>query len=253
MAFDVPAEAYDRFMGRYSTLLAGPFADFAGVRDGQSALDVGCGPGALTSELVRRLGAEAVAAVDPSPSFVLAAQQRHPRVDVRDAIAEDLPFLDESVDVALAQLVVHFMSDPLVGLREMRRVVRRGGVVAACVWDFAGGQSPLSMFWSAAREIDPDVRDESLLAGAHEGGLSELFGAVGFQDVSETPLEISVRHDDFEEWWAPYTGGVGPAGSYFASLAPEKQDALRERCRTMLPDGPFTLVSRAWAARGVAA
>ena len=253
MAFDIPAEAYDRFMGRYSTLLAGPFADFAGVRGGQRALDVGCGPGALTAELVRRLGAGAVAAVDPSPSFVQAAQQRYPQVDVRDASAEHLPFPDDAVDVALAQLVVHFMSDPLVGLGEMGRVVRRGGVVAACVWDFAGERSPLSVFWSAAREIDPDVRDESLLAGAHEGGLSELFEAVGCGGVEEVPVEISVQHDDFEEWWTPYTGGVGPAGFYFASLAPEEQDALRELCRTILPDGPFTLVSRAWAARGVVA
>jgi SAM-dependent methyltransferase len=253
MAFDVPAEAYARFMGRYSTLLSAPFADFAGVHPGQRALDVGCGPGALTAELVRRLGAEAVAAVDPSPPFVLAVSERHPQVDVREAVAEDLPFPDSSFDIALAQLVVHFMSDPLVGLGEMLRIVRPGGVVAATVWDFAGEHSPLSVFWRAARAIDPDVRDESMLAGAQEGGLSELFTAVGFQEVTETSLEISVQHSDFEEWWAPYTGGVGPAGFYFSSLAPEEQEALQERCRTMLPDGPFTLVSRAWAARGVVA
>jgi SAM-dependent methyltransferase len=169
---------------------------------------------------------------------------------VREAAAEDLPFPDESVDAALAQLVVHFMSDPLVGLREMRRVVRSGGVVAACVWDYAGERSPLSVFWRAAREIDPGVRDESLLAGAHEGGLRELFDTVGFRDVEEVAIEFSVQHDDFEEWWTPYTEGVGPAGSYFASLGPDEKDALRERCHTMLPDGPFTLVSRAWAAKG---
>lgn len=251
MAFDVPAEAYDRFMGRYSALLSAPFADFAGVHPGQRALDVGCGPGALTAELVRRLGAEAVAAVDPSAPFVLAARERHPQVDVREAVAEDLPFPDSSFDIALAQLVVHFMSDPLVGLGEMLRVVRPGGIVAASVWDFAGEHSPLSVFWRAARAIDPDVRDESMLAGAQEGGLNELFTAVGFQDVDETALEISVEHSDFDEWWTPYTGGVGPAGFYFSSLAPEEQEALQERCRTMLPDGPLTLVSRAWAARGV--
>lgn len=253
MAFDVPAEAYDRFMGRYSSLLSAPFADFAGVHPGQRALDVGCGPGTLTAELAQRLGAEAVAAVDPSAPFVLAARERHPHVDVREAAAEDLPFPDDSVDVALAQLVVHFMSDPLLGLGEMRRVVRPGGVVAASVWDFAGEQSPLSVFWRAARAIDPDVRDESLLAGAHEGGLSELFTAVGFQDVDETALEISVQHSDFEEWWVPFTAGVGPAGFYFASLAPEEQGELQERCRAALQDGPFTLTARAWAARGVVA
>src|SRR5690606_18323226 len=119
-----------------------------------------------TAELVRRLGAEAVAAVDPSAPFVLAARERHPQVDVREAVAEDLPFPDSSFDIALAQLVVHFMSDPLVGLGEMLRVVRPGGIVAASVWDFAGEHSPLSVFWRAARAIDPDVRDESMLAGA---------------------------------------------------------------------------------------
>lgn len=250
MGFDIPAVAYDRFMGRYSSLLSAQFVDFAGVRAGQRALDVGCGPGALTAELVSRLGASAVAAIDPSVSFVTAARERQPHVDIREATAEDLPFPDDSVDVALAQLVVHFMSDPLKGLSEMRRVVRGGGVVAANVWDFVGERSPLSVFWRAAREIDPVVRDESMLPGAHEGDLSGLFTAVGLLDVSEVALEISMEHSDFEEWWTPYTGGVGPVGSYFASLDDEHQIAVREQCRAMLPDGPFTLVSRAWAARG---
>ena len=238
-------------MGRYSSLLSAQFADFAGVQPGQRALDVGCGPGALTTELVARLGADAVAAIDPSVSFVQAARERHPQVDIREGRAEDLPFPDDSVDTALAQLVVHFMSDPVAGLREMQRVVRPGGVVAANVWDFVGARSPLSVFWSAARAIDPDVQDESLLPGAHEGDLSELFTKAGFLEVSEVALEISVQHSDFEEWWTPYTGGVGPVGSYFASLTPERQATLREQCRTMLPEGPFTLVSRAWAARGI--
>jgi SAM-dependent methyltransferase len=251
MGFDIPAVAYDRFMGRYSSLLSPQFADFAGVRIGQRALDVGCGPGALTAELVTRLGADSVSAVDPSVSFVAAAQERQPLVDVREASAEDLPFPDNSVDVALAQLVVHFMSDPVTGLGEMQRVVRSGGVVAANVWDFVGSGSPVSLFWRAAREIDPVVRDESLLPGAREGDLSALFGEVGLQDVAEVPLEISMEHSDFEEWWTPYTGGVGPVGSYFALLDEEHQAAVRERCRAMLPTGPFTLVSRAWAARGV--
>ena len=150
-------EAYDRFMGRYSALLAPQLADFAGVHDGQQVVDVGCGPGALTAELVRRVGADAVAAVDPSPPFVEAVRTRYPGVDVRLAPAEELPFADRVFDAALAQLVVHFMSDPLAGLAEMARVTRRGGVVAACVWDHAGGKGPLGLFWDAARELDPDV------------------------------------------------------------------------------------------------
>src|SRR3954451_22958720 len=172
MSFAVSASAYDRFMGRYSVRLAPEFAEFAGVGDGQLVLDVGCGPGALTRELVARLGPDAVAAVDPSESFVAAARERNPGVDVRRAAAEDLPFGDREFDAALAQLVVHFMADPVAGLKEMARV---GGVVAACVWDHQGGQGPLGVFWEAVRSLDPDARDESDLAGAREGHLAELF------------------------------------------------------------------------------
>ena len=142
MTFDVRADAYDRFMGRYSTPLAPQFADLAGVAAGQRVLDVGCGPGALTTELVRRLGGDAVSAVDPSEPFVAAIQQRQPGVTVRQAAAEQLPFPDRTFDAALAQLVVHFMTDPVAGLREMARVTRPGGVVAVCVWDNAGGKGP---------------------------------------------------------------------------------------------------------------
>src|SRR5687768_3455077 len=131
-------------MGRYSVPLAPKLTDFARVVTGQRVLDVGCGPGALTSELVRRLGAAAVSAVDPSEPFVAAARERHPGVTVRRATAEELPFADQAFDAALAQLVVHFMADPVGGLREMVRVTRKHGVVAACVWDHAGGHGPLS-------------------------------------------------------------------------------------------------------------
>ena len=155
MGFAVPADAYDRFMGRYSVHLSAQLADLAGVTAGQRVLDVGCGPGALTTELVERLGAASVAAVDPSESFVAAARARLPDVDIRQSSAEQLPFPDDEFDAALAQLVVHFMADPVAGLAEMRRVTRPGGVVAACVWDHAGGRGPLSPFWEAAHELDP--------------------------------------------------------------------------------------------------
>jgi SAM-dependent methyltransferase len=252
MSFTVPADAYDRFMGRYSVLLSPQLADLAGVRSGQRVLDVGCGPGALIPELVERVGAEAVSAVDPSEPFVAAARERHPNVDVKRAAAEDLPFADDEFDAALAQLVVHFMSDPTAGVAEMRRVTRPDGVVAACVWDHAGGQGPLSPLWEAAREVDPDVHDESGLVGAREGDLAQLFESVGLREVEETALSVSLEHPSFEEWWEPFSLGVGPAGAYVAGLDPEQRAELRERCREALPDAPFVLTSRAWTARGLA-
>jgi SAM-dependent methyltransferase len=252
MSFDVAAESYDRFMGRYSALLAPQLADLADVRAGQYALDVGCGPGALTGELVRRLGADHVAAVDPSPPFVEAARSRFPDVDVRQAPAESLPFPDAGFDTALAQLVVHFLRDPVVGIAEMARVVLPGGVVAACVWDFAGGSDPLSTFWSVARELDPDVEDESHLAGAREGHLVELFETAGLADVEPAELTLSLEHASFDEWWEPYTGGVGPAGAYLQRLDAARRDELREACWARLGAAPFTITARAWAARGLA-
>jgi SAM-dependent methyltransferase len=252
VSFDVAAEAYDRFMGRYSLLLSPQLADLAEVHGGQRVLDVGCGPGALTAELVKRLEPAAVSAVDPSEPFVAAARARNPGVDVLQASAEQLPFPDQTFDAALAQLVVHFMSDPVAGLAEMARVTRLDGVVAACVWDHGGGQGPLSLFWKAARELDPEVDDESQLPGAREGHLAELFEAAGLNEIEETALSASLEHRSFEEWWEPFTRGVGPAGSYVASLDEERQAELRENCRTLLPNAPFVLIARAWAARGLA-
>jgi SAM-dependent methyltransferase len=252
VSFTVAADAYDRFMGRYSVPLAPQFADFAAVAAGQRVLDVGCGPGALTAELVGRLGPAAVSAVDPSEPFVVAARERHPGVDVRRSAAEQLPFEDQTFDAALAQLVVHFMADPVLGLRELARVTHHHGVVAACVWDHAGGGGPLSVFWDAARELDPDVEDESQLAGSREGHLAELFQAAGLREIEASALSVKVEHRSFEDWWEPFTLGVGPAGAYAAGLDAKRQARLRELCRELLPAAPFALSARAWAARGLA-
>ena len=238
-------------MGRYSIRLAPELADFAGVAPGQRVLDVGCGPGALTGELVERVGADAVSAVDPSESFVAAVGERYPGVDVRRLAAEELPFEDGVFDAALAQLVVHFMSDPARGLGEMARVTRPGGVVAACVWDHAGRGGPLSAFWQAARELDPDADDESDLAGTREGHLAELLAAAGLRNVESTTLSAGVEHPSFEDWWEPFTLGVGPAGAYVLGLDPARRDELREHCRKAMPAAPFTVEARAWAARGI--
>lgn len=250
MSFDVAAEAYGRFMGRFSESLAQSFLEAAGIRPGQRALDVGCGPGALTARLVERLGVGHVAAIDPSAPFVAAVGERFPGLDVRRGVAEDLPYDDATFDAALAQLVVHFMEDPVAGLREMARVTRSGGVVAACVWDFGGNRSPLSTFWSVVEEVDPGATDESGLSGAREGHLVELATAAGLADVTACELTVRVQYAGFEEWWEPYTFGVGPAGSYLAGADGEVYDAVLARCREIVPDGPFEVSATAWCARG---
>ena len=245
------ADAYDRFMGRYSTQLASQMADLAGVASGRRALDVGCGPGALTGELVARAGASMVSAVDPSEAFVEAVRRRYPGVDARVASAEALPFADDTFDASVAQLVVHFMRDPVAGLREMARVTKRGGVVAACVWDFADG-SPVTRFWQAARHIDPTIKDESERAGTRDGHLAELFRASGLRDVESTTVTAALRHETFESWWEPFELGVGPAGAFLKGLRDDQRAEVRERARALFPEPPFRHAVRAWAARGVA-
>ena len=251
MSFDVAAEAYDRYMGRWSRQLAPQLVDFAQVRPGHQVIDVGCGPGALTEVLAARLGTAGVAAVDPSESFVSAARSRLPGVDVRQAPAERLPFDGRTFDAALASLVVHFMTDPVAGLAEMARVTRTGGVMAACVWDFEGGRGPLGPFWEAARELDATIVDESRLAGTRRGHLAELFEAAGLRDVEEGSLSASREYASFDDWWEPFTHGVGPGGAYVAGLGEEHKGVLREQCRSMLPTGPFALTAVAWVARGI--
>ena len=247
MSFDVSANAYMLFMGQYSEPLAAQFADLAGIGPGQRVLDVGCGPGALTAQLVKRAG-RPVSAVEPSRSFAAAVRERLPGVEVRLAAAEELPFPDGTFDAAMAQLVVHFMTDPVRGLREMGRVIRPGGMVAACVWDHAGGRGPLSAFWSAVRELDPDADDESGLPGVREGHLAELFAQAGLCAAQVTTLTVRVRQPGFEAWWEPFTLGVGPAGAYLATQPADRGGALREQCRRQLPEGPFEVSATAWAA-----
>jgi SAM-dependent methyltransferase len=251
MSFAVGAEAYDRFMGRFSEPLAEEFVRLVELESGMQALDVGAGTGALTTELARVLGAAAVAAVDPSPTFVSALRDRLPGVRVSLGPAEELPFGDAAFDISLAQLVVSFMADPVRGLAEMRRVTRRGGRVAACVWDHAdGGGGPLSLFWRAVSEMDPSPTGESERPGTREGQLGELAEAAGLVEVELDSLTVSVEFADAGAWWEPFTLGVGPAGDYVAALAPDRLAALRDRCIELLPDPPFTLEVRAWAVVG---
>jgi SAM-dependent methyltransferase len=246
VSFDVSADAYTRFMGRYSEPLAVEFVQLADLRRGQRALDVGCGPGALTARLVDVLGPESVTALDPSASFVSAARHRFPGVDVQEGSAELLPFPDDGFDVAMAQLVVHFMTDPVAGLREMARVTRPGGLVAACVWDHAGFGGPLSVFWQAVHDLDPGAHDEADLPGARAGHLEELCAAAGLDRVEPTTLTVSSRFQDFAEWWESFTLGVGPAGAYVVGLQDAGRERLRRRCEELLPPSPFEVSASAW-------
>jgi SAM-dependent methyltransferase len=253
--FRAPAEAYDRHVGRYGRELARALIAAAGVRPGRRALDVGCGPGALTTELVAVLGAEQVAAVEPSEPFAEACRQRLPGVEVEVAPAEALPFGDTSFDHALSQLVVNFMTDPLAGVREKHRVTRRGGTVAAAVWDYAGEMTFLRRFWDAAAALDPSAaaRDEGrCMPFCTPTELGELWSTAGLAEVDVSPIVVAAGYDDFEDLWHPLELGVGPSGAYVGSVPPERRAALKEEFRRRLgvAGGPFRLTARAWVVTG---
>ncbi|MBX5474165.1 MAG: methyltransferase domain-containing protein [Thermoleophilia bacterium] len=249
MIFDVSDEAYDRFMGRYSARLAPAFADFAGVAEGQRTVDVGAGTGALAAELARRGEA---AAAEPSPRFAAALRRRHPALDVREAPAEALPWPDASFDAALAQLVVSFVADAAAAVREMRRVVRRGGVVALCMWQEDGLElaGPLRAARQAAMPDGPAPRP---LPYRSEGELRDLLAGADLHDLATAQLEVQSEYASFDEFWEAALAAVGPDTFWLRELEPERQAAARAAAYDALgePDGRFVLRGRACAARGV--
>ena len=251
--FQTPAEAYDRHVGRYSRKLARAFIVAAGVHNWQRTLDVGSGPGALTTELVAMLGHERVAAVEPSAPFAEACRRRLPGVQVESAAAEALPFDDGTFHHALAQLVLNFMTDPPAGLREMQRVTHPGGTVAAAVWDYRGEMTLLRTFWDAAVALDPSAKDEGAsMPYCTPDELQELWSAAGLVGVRVVPAVVDAGYEDFEDLWHPLEVGVGPAGAHAVALAPEERAALKEELRRRLGvgDEPFRLSARAWIVTG---
>ncbi len=255
--FRVSADAYALYVGRYSPQLAGSLVDFAGIEPGARALDVGCGPGALTATLSERLGGENVRAADPSEPFVEACRANVPGVEVVVASAESLPFDDGGFDATLSQLVVNFIPDPPAGVREMARVTRPGGVVASCVWDYGGEMRLVRAFWDAAREVEPEraaAADEAdVMSWSGEGELAELWRLAGLDQVRFAGLTVSAAYRSFEDLWSPLLSGVGPAGAFCISLPEGRRAALHDALRERLGVGesPFELSARAWAVAGV--
>jgi SAM-dependent methyltransferase len=251
------ADAYDRHVGRYGATLAAALIEFARVEPGRRALDVGCGPGALTTALARHLGPANVCAADPSEPFAAACRSRLPGVEVVVAAAESLPYADRSFDVVLSQLVVNFLTDAAAGVGEMARVTNPGGVVAACVWDYAGEMTLLRAFWDAAREIDPDgaaaVDEGTTMSWCSERELARLWADAGMQEVRTGTLTARAAYADFDELWSPLPTGVAPSGAYCKSLDDDRRAALRVAYRRHLGVGigPFELTARAWAVAGV--
>jgi SAM-dependent methyltransferase len=254
VTFAAPAESYDRYMGRWSQRLAPLLADFAGVNSRMRVLDVGCGPGSLTEHLAALVGAGQVAAVDPSQPFADACAARVSGAEVATASAEHLPWADETFDIVLSQLVLNFMDDPVQGVREMRRVARDGGVVAACVWDYEK-MGMLRVFWDAALALDPDAPAEHRrMRLGKPDQLRALWLDAGFDEVATATMTVEQDYDGFDDYWEPFTAGVGPGGRYCAELSAGAREALRDECRRRLgdPSSPFGLEASATAVSGQA-
>jgi ubiquinone/menaquinone biosynthesis C-methylase UbiE len=252
VSFAISGDSYDRYMGRYSRELAPRLVAFAGIEQGMRALDVGCGSGLLTAALADRLGTTNVAAADPAESLLKACAERVPGADVRVAPAEDLPWPDESFDAVLSQLVLNFVRDADVAVAEMCRVVAPGGTVASCTWDYAGGMRMLHTFWETAVELDPRAPTEHTMRYSSKSELAALWERHGLDHVETVPLDVEAGYEDFGDFWQGFLLGIGPAGTYCASLDPERREALREGCFRRLgsPAGAFALPARAFAVRG---
>ena len=250
---------YERFMGRWSERLAPLLVRFADVRDDQIVLDVGSGTGSLARSVVDGVPSARVIGTEPGCAFARHARAHTPsrRVQYVVGALPDLPHPGETFDRVIALLVLNFVSDRDAALREMIRVTRPGGVIAAAVWDYGDGMDMLRVFWDEAVSADPAAgpRDERHMPLCRRGELSALWRAHALTAVEEPMLSVNARFESVDDFWLPFLGGQGPAGMYVNGLAPASREALREKLRQRVlpdrPDGGFVLTLRAWAVKGV--
>jgi SAM-dependent methyltransferase len=249
---------YERFMGRWSRLLAPAYISFAGVKDGDRVLDVGTGSGSLAAALEASMPASEIVGVDPSDGFIAYAKKnsRSNRVHFEVADAQALKFKDASFDNTLALLVMNFIPDHNKAVAEMRRVTRPQGIVSACVWDYDSGMQMLRFFWDEAVALDPAIepKDERHMKLSRHGQLGDLWRTAGLININEKPLVIDQAFSSFSDYWEPFTKGAGPGGAYVVSLSEDRRQQLESQMRKRLlgdhQDGPFTLRARAWCVRG---
>lgn len=252
------ADAYERFMGRWSRRIAPRFVAWLDAPPGARWVDVGSGTGALSGAILAAARPASVVGIEPSESFLGAARRNvhDRRVRFVSGSSEAIPLPDASADVAVAGLVLNFVDDPRAAVIEMGRVVAPGGIVGTYVWDYGDGMRILQAFWRAAMALDPAARTaaEGLrFPLAAPGPLADLFASSGLADVRGSTFEMTAVFADFEDYWEPFLGGTGPAAAYVSELGEDARAGLREELRRRLPsepDGTIHLPIRAWAVAG---